>query len=94
MRAAEPLHPTDHSHGKQGLGAAAHRYGWEYVGCWSSNVQYCIVLYLRHVLGHVANIREIWGCTNDCNNPRYRLVIQVLQPLLQSYLGIVRRDLA
>ena len=56
MRAVEPLHPMNPSHGKQGLGAVAHHYGWEDVDCRLSNVQYCIVLYLRHALGHFANM--------------------------------------
>ena len=54
MRAAEPLHPITPSHGKQSLGAAAHHCGWEDIGCPSSGVQYCIVLYVRHLLCHVA----------------------------------------
>ena len=54
MCTVEPLHKTNSSHGKQGLGVTAHHYGWEDDGCQSNNVQDCIVLYLRHVLGHIA----------------------------------------
>ena len=57
-------------------------------------MMYDVVLYFIYVTScHVTNIREIWGCKNDCKNPRYRPVIQVLQPLLQSYVGIVQCDL-
>ena len=47
MCAMEPLHQTNPKHGKQGLGSATHHYGWEDVGCWPSDVQDWIVLYLR-----------------------------------------------
>ena len=55
---------------------------------------YNIASYFIYVMScHIANICEIWGCTNDCNNPRYMLVIQVLQLLLHGYARIVQRDL-
>ena len=47
-----------------------------------SYVPFCITLL----------ICEIWGYKNDCNNPMYRLIIQVLLLLLQSYVGMVWCD--
>jgi len=45
MCAAERLHPTKPSHGKQGLGTAARHYGWEDVGHRSLSVERCMILY-------------------------------------------------